>query len=816
VASLGFGDDEVDERPDLKGVAGHVPSVEKAAAPEAARQHNPVTRAISRSPRGFERVRRPSDLLLAIFGFAVVVLVLALVRALPVGSTELTNDVSGWLRHIPRWLAVGAASVASVGCSAFVIVALSVLVRREARGALNACAAAAVAAGAAIVTTIVWHIDRGPVEEAVLQGKNSTSFVIDTAFVAFLVASDLVRRSRWARWCVVAGASLLVASLADDALTPFAFLVVLFAGLFFGWGLRWLLGAGSVRPSTNELVRRLGEHQLFVHDLHPTDRRRRSDLSGVLVDGSPVEVRMANRDTRGSGLARRLWARARLRPLVAGHVALSSRSQLEQLALSSYLANGAGVLAPSVLLMNELAAETLVLVLAKPEGEGLRATGGLEAAKSLFLALRSLHDSGVAHRDLRVENLLVAEASAGFSSLDAALPGAGELVRRLDVTQLLTTLGGVVGPAFAVEALRSAYAPEDEAAIASTLQPIALAPWGWTAMREARGCLAEVRVELLGPDSSAPTARLERFRWRTVISAIALTVAAFLLVGQISQVNLLGALRRTNFGWFALAIVGSAVTYFAAAENLAAFVPARLSPIRGFFVQLSSAFVGVAMPPTVGHVAVNARYLHRQRVDEGAVAAAIALSQIVNVVSTVILLIIFGLLTGTGVSRFKIAPSTDLLLGLGGIAVVAVVLLVIPRTRTIINHRVLPRLKSVWPRLLEAISKPIRLLWGVGANLLLTLGYLVAFLAALLALGAHPAILPAAVVYLAGNAVGSAAPTPGGLGAVEAVLTAGLTAIGIPAHEAIPAVLVFRVATFWLPIPAGWVAFVMLQRNGTL
>jgi uncharacterized protein (TIRG00374 family) len=118
--------------------------------------------------------------------------------------------------------------------------------------------------------------------------------------------------------------------------------------------------------------------------------------------------------------------------------------------------------------------------------------------------------------------------------------------------------------------------------------------------------------------------------------------------------------------------------------------------------------------------------------------------------------------------------------------------------------------------LVESISQPMRLVWGVGANLLLTFSYLVAFLAALLALGAHPAILPAAVVYLAGNTVGSAAPTPGGLGAVEAVLTAGLSAIGIPAHEAIPAVLIFRVATFWLPIPAGWISFLVLQRNGTL
>jgi uncharacterized membrane protein YbhN (UPF0104 family) len=47
-------------------------------------------------------------------------------------------------------------------------------------------------------------------------------------------------------------------------------------------------------------------------------------------------------------------------------------------------------------------------------------------------------------------------------------------------------------------------------------------------------------------------------------------------------------------------------------------------------------------------------------------------------------------------------------------------------------------------------------------------------------------------------------------------MTAGLTAIGIPAHDALPGVLVFRVATFWLPIPAGWAAFHYLQRSGTL
>ena len=100
--------------------------------------------------------------------------------------------------------------------------------------------------------------------------------------------------------------------------------------------------------------------------------------------------------------------------------------------------------------------------------------------------------------------------------------------------------------------------------------------------------------------------------------------------------------------------------------------------------------------------------------------------------------------------------------------------------------------------------------------MLLSIAYLVAMLAALWSVGAHPPILATAVVYLAGNAAGSAAPTPGGIGGVEAVLAAGLTAIGIPAHQAIAAVLIFRTATFWLPIPVGWISYLQLQRRGIL
>jgi uncharacterized protein (TIRG00374 family) len=611
-------------------------------------------------------------------------------------------------------------------------------------------------------------------------------------------------------------AALLLTGLAIDTLTPYAVLIVLFGGLMTGWLVRWLLRAASVRPATGELMAWLSGHGVDLADLARPDPQDQGRMEGSLADGTIVDVHLADRDTRGSGVARRLWSLVRLRPVVAGHVPLSSRAQLQQLALASTLAQKARVLSPSVLLLEEMPNETLVLVVARPRGHPLDGTVSAGDATALFASLRGLHDAGIAHRDLRPGNLLVNGAAAGFTSLDAAVPAASVLVRRLDLAQLLATLGRAAGPANAVRALRAGYGPVDEQAVAAVMQPIALAPWGWSAMRGAEGCLTQVRHELLGPDKAAPVARLTRFRWRTVLSAFALTIAAYLLIGEISKVNLLGTLGQTNLGWFAVAVAASAVTYYAAAANLAAFVPKRLSPVRGFLVQLSSAFVGVAMPPSVGHVAVNARYLHRQNVDENSIAAAVTLSQLVNVVMTVLMLVAFGLLTGSGLSRFKIVPGADVLIALAVIAAAAVILISIPWTRATLNRLVWSHLRDIWPRFLDALSQPLRLAASAGANLLLTTAYLVAFFASLYAVGAHPAILPAAVVYLAGNAVGSAAPTPGGLGGVEAVLAAGLTGMGIPAHEAIPAVLVFRVATFWLPIPAGWLAYLGLQRSGTL
>jgi glycosyltransferase 2 family protein len=504
------------------------------------------------------RVRRPMDLLLTISAMCAFAVLFAVIHGLPAGSDELSSDVTRAMRAIPYWLTVGGALISLVGSFALVLLGLSALLRREARGALNAAVAAAVAAVASMMASLVWNGQHGELDRIVLHGSNPSIFVYDCAFVASLTGSDLMRRGRWTRRSVLSVTALLLLDVASRALAPLALPVALLGGLIVGWSVRWLLGTAATRLTAAQIANCLGGPDVSFRRLHETAGSAGARLSGQLGDGTRVEVLIAGRDTRGSGLAPRLWSLIRLRPVAAGPPSLSSRSRLERLALSSCLAERREVLVPRVVAMRELEADTLVLATTQPRGRHPRDGEAPEDIAQLFSALRLLHDAGVAHRDLRAQSLLLVDGAAGFSSLDSAQPGASDLVQRLDVTQLLTTAARCSSPAVAIKALREAYEPADESAIAAVLQPIALAPWGWSEMRAAKACVNEMRLELAGPDADRPETSLERFRWRTVLSAVALVAAAFILVGQLSKVDLAGTLAHASLAWCGVALVASA------------------------------------------------------------------------------------------------------------------------------------------------------------------------------------------------------------------------------------------------------------------
>jgi putative heme transporter len=120
-------------------------------------------------------------------------------------------------------------------------------------------------------------------------------------------------------------------------------------------------------------------------------------------------------------------------------------------------------------------------------------------------------------------------------------------------------------------------------------------------------------------------------------------------------------------------------------------------------------------------------------------------------------------------------------------------------------------LRRVAEQLRELMRRPRVLLqataWAA-ANWILDMAALAVFLAAF---GATVPIDGLVVSYGVAFVLAAIPITPGGLGVVEATLTAGLVGFGVPRDQALVGVVAYRVANFWLPIPAGAAAYLALK-----
>ena len=88
-----------------------------------------------------------------------------------------------------------------------------------------------------------------------------------------------------------------------------------------------------------------------------------------------------------------------------------------------------------------------------------------------------------------------------------------------------------------------------------------------------------------------------------------------------------------------------------------------------------------------------------------------------------------------------------------------------------------------------------------------------ALFAALAAVGGLPKPSLALLAYTASSLLAMVPITPGGLGLVEAGLTGTLALAGVRPAQAVLATLLYRLASYWLPILAGPVAYTLFRRR---
>ncbi len=86
-------------------------------------------------------------------------------------------------------------------------------------------------------------------------------------------------------------------------------------------------------------------------------------------------------------------------------------------------------------------------------------------------------------------------------------------------------------------------------------------------------------------------------------------------------------------------------------------------------------------------------------------------------------------------------------------------------------------------------------------------------LAALAAIGSHPRPALVLLAFCGAQVLAQIPVTPGGLGFVEAGLTAMLALAGVKAGDAVLATFAYRLFSYWMPLPLGLAAFALHKRR---
>jgi len=249
----------------------------------------------------------------------------------------------------------------------------------------------------------------------------------------------------------------------------------------------------------------------------------------------------------------------------------------------------------------------------------------------------------------------------------------------------------------------------------------------------------------------------------------------------------------------------SAGTYLGAAASLWACANGLVSYRHLILLTVACTFAATTTPAGVGGLALSTRFLQKGGLSTVRATAAVALQQSVQVISHVALLILFSTAAGASTDLSHFVPKATMLYLIAGVALGIVgTFLFVPRLRHWLATDLRPRLAEVSSDLVALAREPKRLGLIVLGCTGTTLGAALALWASINAFGGSATFVTVTVVTMVGGTLASAAPTPGGVGAVEAALIGGLAAFGLPAAIAVPSVLLYRVLTCWIPVFVGW------------
>ncbi len=670
------------------------------------------------------------------------------------------------------------------------------------------------------LTAPKWHFDLSDRLRTVL-----SQFLDDPRWIGMLAAVLTVSGpwlpARWRHWWWGLLLAFIPIHLLVSAIVPARSLLGLAVGWFIGALVILVSGTPALEVPLDGAVRAMAKRGFCVTGLTVV----RPAGSGPMILSATTDdeeddtavVEMYGPHQRSGGALRQAWSIFRLRGGENAPLQASMRRAVEHRALMAIAIGDLGVANTSTIAVGSLDRGWTIYAHKHIRGAPLKECHTSTPVAEVWESLHKLQQHQISHGDLRDKEITVSNGAVFFGGFGNAEYGANDNQLQSDIAQLLVTTSALYGADASVEAAICVLGKDTVLKASRRLTKTAVPKHIQKSVSDPKAVIARSRAEVMrqtGAEKIKPET-ITRFSRSQLIQLVLLFALVYVAYPFISTVpTFFNALSRANWWWAVLGLAISASTYVGAAAALWASADESVNFWRLSIAQVANTFAATTTPAGVGGLALSTRILQKSGLSTTRATTAVALQQSMQVIMHILLLIFFSTAAGAGTDLSHFVPRSTMLYLIAGAALGVVgIFLLVPNLRRFLATEVGPKLKEITTDIYVVAREPKRLALIVLGCTGTTLGAALALFCSIEAFGGRTTFVTVTVVTMVGGTLASAAPTPGGVGAVEAALIGGLAAFGLPAAVSVPSVLLYRVLTCWLPVFVGWPVMQWLTRN---
>ena len=314
-------------------------------------------------------------------------------------------------------------------------------------------------------------------------------------------------------------------------------------------------------------------------------------------------------------------------------------------------------------------------------------------------------------------------------------------------------------------------------------------------------------------DNSFSIRNIDKKRLKLAITVTFGVIGAIVITLGLNFDTVFSALSTANFYFLAIAFFFSLIPFLGASLALIFFTPEKLKLWDTIVMHIAGGIISLIFPAGIGILALNVRFLVKHKINLSLAIASVFLTQIVQVFTIFLFLIMIPIL---GYSlKFSIPWFWVIIVLLLSLCLLIVCAIYRPLRKFIVS-KIITCYNKVFPRLKWIVANPKRIILGWLSTVMMSLGYATCFYFVILSFNYHFSYFFVVIIFLIANYIGSALPSPGGIGGVEIALSSILSILGIHATVAISIAVLYRVLTFWIRVPFGWLALNYCQHKNLL